>query len=140
MCTVLRKEAEDARFHLVCASLHQTSSKKRDSEGAAVVEHSLTGGDRAREHASDSVKHKKTKTPSMDSCHDAESSGGDGSSSSSISWARERRVGNDFRAPNFARDRDRNSDRTAAHSDAHSTPADSCDPVASTDLVRSAMQ
>ena len=36
----------------------------------------------------------------------------------------------------FACNRDRDSDRTAACSDARSTPEDSCDPAASTDVVR----
>ena len=39
-----------------------------------------------------------------------------------------------------ARDRDRRSDRAAARSNARSTPANSCDAVASTDVVRSAMR
>ena len=44
----------------------------------------LSGDDRARNHESGSVKHKKAQIPSLDSSHDAESSGGDGSSSSSF--------------------------------------------------------
>ena len=58
----------------------------------------------------------------------------------SISSARERRVGNDFRGPNFARGRDRDSDRAAARSDARSAPADSCCSAAFTDLVRSTVR
>ena len=101
-----------------------------------MVEHPLSGGDRARGHESGSVKRKKAQTPSLDSSYDAESSGGDDYSSSSISSARERRIGNSFRAPNFARDHDRDSDRTTARRDTPSTPAESCGLAASTDVVR----
>ena len=37
MRTVRRIDAEDARFHQVCASLRQTSSKNRGSECTAVI-------------------------------------------------------------------------------------------------------
>ena len=60
--------------------------------------------------------------------------------SSSISSTRERRVRIDFRAPNFARDRDRDSDRTTSCNDAHSTHADSYGLAASIDVVRSAVR
>ena len=135
---VRRQEAEDARFHPVCASLRLTSSKDRDSEGAAVAKHPPFGGGRAQDHESGSVTRRKAQAPSLDSSYHAESSGGDEYPSSSISSARERRVGNGFRAPNFARDRDR--DRTAAHSDARCTPANSCGLAASTDVVRSVVR
>ena len=51
-----------------------------------------------------------------------------------ISSPRESRVGNDFCAPNFARDR--YSNPAAARSDTHSTPANSCVLAASTNVVR----
>ena len=100
-----------------------------------MVKHPLSGGDRAQNHESGSVRRKKMQTSSIDSSHDAGSSGDDESLSGSISLARERCVGNDFRALIFARDRDR--DRTAVRCDVRSTLADGCDPVASTDKVRS---
>ena len=39
MRAVHLQEAEDASSHPVCTSLRHTSSRDRDSEGAAVVEH-----------------------------------------------------------------------------------------------------
>ena len=82
MRTVRRKEAEDSSFHPLYASPRQTSSRDRDSEGAAVAKHPLTRGDHAREHGSGSVTRKGVKAKLLDSSHGAESSGGDGSSPS----------------------------------------------------------
>ena len=94
----------------MCASYRQTPSKDRDGEGTAVHKHLLSCGDHAWDHENDSVKRKRAQTRSRDRSYDTESSGCDESSTSSISSARERHVGNDFRAPNFARDRDRDID------------------------------
>ena len=47
MPALRRQKAEDAGSQRVLASFRQTSSKYRDSEGAAVVKHPLSGGDRA---------------------------------------------------------------------------------------------
>ena len=110
MRALRRQEVEYAKIHLMCASLRQKSFKDRNSEGAAMVKHPLSDCNRARDHASGSLKHTKAKTPSLDSSCYAQSSAGDVSSSNSISSACERRVGNNFRAPKLARDRDRNSD------------------------------
>ena len=140
MRAVRQQEPEDTSFHPVCASLRQVSSKYRDGEDVAVVKHPLSGGDHPRDLESGSTKLKKAKTASLDSSHEAESSGGDKSSSNLKSTACERHVGNDFRAPKFARDRDRDSDRTAALSDARSIPADSCNLSSSTDAVRLAVR
>ena len=74
---VRQKEAEDASFQPVCASLRQTSSRDRDSEGAAVIKHPLSIGNRAWDHESVSVKRKKAQGSYLDSWHNAESSGGD---------------------------------------------------------------
>ena len=81
------------------------------------------------------MKRKKAQIPSLGTSHGAESSDVDESSSSKISSVRKRRVGNDYCAPIFARDRD--IDRKAEQSDARSTPTDSCSPAASNDVVRS---
>ena len=40
-----------------------------------MVKHPISGGDRARDHESGSVKRKKEQTPLLDSSHDSESSG-----------------------------------------------------------------
>ena len=98
--------------------------------------HPLSRGDHARDHESGSVTRKETQTPSLDSYHDAESSGDDGSSSSSNSLACERRVGNASRAPKVARDRD----RAAARSDARSPLANTCAQAASSEVVRLPMR
>ena len=101
MSAVRRQEAEDASSYPVGAPLRQMSSKDRGSEGAAVIKLPVSGGDRARDHESGSVKRKRAQNPSLDSSHDAESSAGDGSSSSSISSALECRVGNDLTCTKF---------------------------------------
>ena len=71
MRVVRRKEAEDASSHPVCASLYQKSSMNRDSEGAAVIKYTLSGGDRAWDHKSGSVKRKRAQTSTQDSPDDA---------------------------------------------------------------------
>ena len=82
------------------------------------------------------MRRKKAQITSLNNYHDAELSGGDGSSSSSISSGCELRVEKDIRVPNFARDRNHDNARMAAHSEARSTPVDSCDQDASTEVVR----
>ena len=69
-----RQEAENASFHPVCASLRQTSSKDRNSEGAAVAKHQRSGGDRTRDHETGFVKRKRAQTHTLESSHDSESS------------------------------------------------------------------
>ena len=62
-----------------------SAHKSRDCEGASVVKHPQSGGDRARDHKSGSVNRKKVRTSSLGSFFDAESNGGYKSTSSLIS-------------------------------------------------------
>ena len=63
MRAVRIQDAKDVGFHLVCFSPRQKSSKDRDGEGAAVVKHTLLGGDLAWNHESGSVKRKNVQAP-----------------------------------------------------------------------------
>ena len=103
-------------------------------------QHPPFGGDRARDYESSSVERRKAQNTSLDISHHAESRGGDNTRQAQFLQHESIASEKFFRAPNFARDRDRHSDREATCSDACSTPADSCAPAASTDVVRSAFR
>ena len=111
-----------------------TSSKDRDSEGAAVLKHPLSGSDRAPVHKSGFVKRNKAQTHHW----------------TDLMMLSPVRV-IDLRQAHFprhasvasemisvwlilARDHDRISDQTAARSDSRSTTADNCGPTSSTDV------
>ena len=66
MRAVRQQEAEYVSSHPVCASLSQSSSNYRDSEGKALKKHPLSDGDRARNQKSSSVTLKKVQTTSLD--------------------------------------------------------------------------
>ena len=121
MRVMRRQESTDDSLLSVRTSTLGSDRKSRDGEGASVVKLLSSGGYHAQDQESGSVKHKKARTSSLDSFHDAKSTEGNESSSSSISSARERRVGKDLRVPKRARARDRDSDRTVTRSDARQT-------------------
>ena len=127
MRTVHLQDAEDDTFLKMFANQLRSAPDSCYGEGASVIKHPPLGGYRTRDRERCSVSRKKAQLPPVDSSDDAESSGGERSSSSLILSARDRHVGNKIRAPKTARDCESDKEQLTTRRYTHSTLADSCD-------------
>ena len=115
---VRQQVAEDASLLLVCSAPRKSAPKSRDGRGASMHHDPPLSGDHSRDHENGSMSRKEPHNPPPDSSDDAESSSDEQSSSNPKISACKRRVGNETRAPNSARDSERDYERSAVRSEA----------------------